>query len=56
MNVRMDQAMLVQDELAQALGFTHVALVQAVGKQATRGFAFQRAAQCDSFITRRAEP
>ena len=56
MHVRVDQAVLVQDELTQTLGFIHVALAQAVGKQTPRRFPLECAAQRDAFVARRAEP
>jgi hypothetical protein len=46
----MGQAMLLQNELAQALGFIQVVLAQLVGKETPLGFFFQRATQGDSLI------
>ena len=48
--------MLVQDELAQALDFIRVTLIQAVGEQSPGGFPLQRTAQRNAFVTGRAEP
>jgi hypothetical protein len=39
MHFGVGQAMLLQDELAQALGFIRITLAQAVGKQAASRFA-----------------
>lgn len=47
----MDQTVLVQDELAQALGFVDVALAQPIGEQPTCGFSFEGSAQRDAFVT-----
>ena len=50
MQGRMAEAVLLQNELAQALGFVRVALVQAIGEEALGGFALEAAAQGNALI------
>lgn len=52
----MNQAVLVQNELAQALGLICITLVQSVSEQASGSFPLQRAAKRDTFVAGRAEP
>lgn len=52
----MRQPMLLQDELAQTLGFVLVALVQLIGIEAVFGFFLQGAAQRNPLIAGGAEP
>lgn len=49
-------AMLLEDELAQALGFLGIALVQAIGIEAGLGRPFELPVQGNPLISRRAEP
>lgn len=51
MQCGMRQPMLLQDVLAQALGFVRVTLTQLVGVEAILGFFLERAAQRDPLIT-----
>ncbi|RBJ68476.1 hypothetical protein C3L29_038085 [Pseudomonas sp. MWU12-2534b] len=49
-------AVLLEDELAQALGFFQVALIQAVGVETGFGLALEAPLQGNPFIARGAEP
>lgn len=50
MQRRMSQPMLLQDVLAQALGFIGVALAQLISVEAIFGFFLQGAAQRNSLV------
>lgn len=50
MQRRVCQAMLLKDELAQALGFIFVGLAQFIGIETVLGFTLKRAAQRNPFI------